>query len=82
MTTDMQGTEWRFDAVDLRPVLRWLERPEARLNAEAVEVVEIGSGVTQVDRLVSLGAARIRSGPDGTVVLTDPDDNEFDVRAG
>ena len=46
MTTDMQGTEWRFDAVDLRPVLRWLERPEGRLNAEAVEVVAIGSGVT------------------------------------
>jgi hypothetical protein len=41
-----------------------------------------GDLVREVDRLVSLGAARIRSGPDGTVVLTDPDDNEFDVRAG
>ena len=41
-----------------------------------------GDLVRVVDRLVSLGAARIRSGRDGTVVLTDPDDNEFDVRAG
>ena len=39
-----------------------------------------GDLVREVDRLVSLGAARIRRGRDGTVVLTDPDDNEFDVR--
>ena len=33
----------------------------------------------EVDRLVSLGATRTESGPDGSVVMTDPDGNEFCV---
>ncbi len=36
---------------------------------------------TEVDRLVSLGARRVRDS-DGVVVLADPDGNEFRLRAG
>ncbi|WDZ83726.1 VOC family protein [Micromonospora cathayae] len=35
---------------------------------------------TEVDRLVSLGATRLAVGADGSVVLADPDGNEFRVR--
>ncbi|MER7443932.1 VOC family protein [Micromonospora avicenniae] len=39
-----------------------------------------GDQRTEVDRLVSLGATRLEVGADGTVVLADPDGNEFWVR--
>jgi hypothetical protein len=36
-----------------------------------------GDQRAEVDRLVSLGATRIHPGPDGSVVMADPDGNEF-----
>ena len=38
-----------------------------------------GNQQAEVDRLVSLGAARTESRPDGSVMMTDPDGNEFCV---
>jgi catechol 2,3-dioxygenase-like lactoylglutathione lyase family enzyme len=39
-----------------------------------------GDQQAEVDRLVSLGAAQLEVGADGTVVLADPDGNEFSLR--
>ncbi|MEE6261890.1 VOC family protein [Plantactinospora sonchi] len=39
-----------------------------------------GDQQAAVDRLVSLGATRLDAGADGTVVLADPDGNEFRLR--
>jgi hypothetical protein len=39
-----------------------------------------GDQQAEVDRLVSLGATRLEVGKDGTVVLADPDGNEFSVQ--
>ncbi|KKK06409.1 VOC family protein [Micromonospora sp. HK10] len=39
-----------------------------------------GDQQAAVDRLLSLGASRLEVGEDGTVVLADPDGNEFCVR--
>ena len=51
VTNDVQEIEWQFDALDLRPVLRWLDRRRAAAGRRhAVEVVANGNGVTQVDR--------------------------------
>src|SRR5215475_1020629 len=49
MSSDVREIEWRFDAVDLRPLLRWLERREGPEETQRVEVVAIGNGVTEVD---------------------------------
>ena len=49
MTIDIREIEWQFDALDLRPVLRWLDKAEGWTDAHAVEVVANGDGVTQVD---------------------------------
>jgi hypothetical protein len=38
-----------------------------------------GDGRRKVDRLISLGAARIGTGHEGGVVMADPDGNEFCV---
>ncbi|MEV4714836.1 VOC family protein [Micromonospora sp. NPDC049374] len=38
-----------------------------------------GARRSEVDRLVSLGATRLEVGEDGTVMLADPDGNEFGV---
>ncbi|MFI5935531.1 VOC family protein [Actinoplanes sp. NPDC051494] len=35
---------------------------------------------TEIDRLVTLGATRLGTGGDGTILLADPDGNEFRVR--
>ena len=43
----MRELEWQFDAVDLRPVMRWLTEP-ADEKAGAVRIVRRGSA-TQVD---------------------------------
>lgn len=48
VTNDVQEIEWQFDALDLRPVLRWL-MAERQPDGPAVEVVASGNGVTQVD---------------------------------
>ena len=50
MTADAREIEWQFDALDLRPVLRWLDKPDAWTAAHGVNVVANGTGVTQVDR--------------------------------
>ena len=49
MTSDVQEIAWTFDAVDLRPVQRWLEGPERRVGAHAIEVVASRAVTTQVD---------------------------------
>jgi CHAD domain-containing protein len=49
VTNDVQEVEWQFDALDLRPVLRWLDKAEAQPDGHAVEVVANGHLVTQVD---------------------------------
>ena len=49
MTEDGRDVGWQFDAVDFRPVQRWLDRPERWSDASGVEVVADGSGVIQVD---------------------------------
>ena len=36
----------------------------------------------EVDRLVALGAKHLETGTDGTIVLADPDGNEFSLRSG
>jgi hypothetical protein len=43
-------------------------------------VFDVAGDARRVDALVSLGAARLDAGNDGTVVLADPDGNEFCVR--
>ncbi|MET7965991.1 VOC family protein [Micromonospora sp. NPDC005305] len=40
-----------------------------------------GDQDAEVDRLVSLGATRLEIGADGTVMLADPDGNEFSVKS-
>lgn len=42
---------------------------------------ELLAPVNEIDRLASLGATRLEAGEDGTVVLADPDGNEFCVSA-
>jgi triphosphatase len=44
MATDVRETEWQFDALDFRPVLRWLDDPVAPGVA-----IEPGGTVSQVD---------------------------------
>jgi len=50
MTADAREIEWQFDTLDLRPVLRWLDKRDACSAAQGVDVVANGTGVTQVDR--------------------------------
>jgi CHAD domain-containing protein len=49
VTNDLQELEWQFDALDLRPVLRWLDNSAASPDSHGVEVTANGNGVTQVD---------------------------------
>ncbi len=49
MTEDVREVEWQFDAIDFRPVERWLDQPERWSDPSAAEVVADGNGVTQVD---------------------------------
>lgn len=49
VTNDVQEIEWQFDALDLRPVLRWLDRVGGHPDGHTVEVVANGNGVIQVD---------------------------------
>ncbi len=49
-TGDTHEIEWQFDALDLRPVLRWLDNPDAWTSAQGASVVASGSAVTHVDR--------------------------------
>jgi CHAD domain-containing protein len=49
MTHDVRETEWRFDAVDLRPVVRWLEAPAGWIDKMPARVASSGNA-SQVDR--------------------------------
>jgi CHAD domain-containing protein len=60
MTVDTHEIEWQFDALDLRPVLRWLQEPDAWRVAHGVGVVANGNGVTQVDRYFETDDWRFR----------------------
>ena len=48
MAHEPNETEWQFDAVDLRPVVRWLEEPSGWRGAPHMRVVAVGA-VSQVD---------------------------------
>ena len=60
MTTGVDEIEWQFDALDLRPVLRWLERPEGWAGAGAVAVTPNGRSATQVDLYLETDDWRFR----------------------
>jgi CHAD domain-containing protein len=45
---DVREIEWQFDALDLRPVLRWLDDPAGRLGSNGIAIEPVGS-VTQLD---------------------------------
>jgi CHAD domain-containing protein len=45
---DAAETEWQFDALDLRPVLRWLDDHDGRSGAEEFRVAPAGSA-NQID---------------------------------
>ncbi|MFG1888041.1 VOC family protein [Micromonospora sp. NPDC049051] len=55
--------------------------PKEARNRQRLELTPVGVDQrSEVDRLLSLGATRIEVDADGTVVLADPDGNEFCVR--
>ncbi|MEU5947561.1 VOC family protein [Micromonospora sp. NPDC047465] len=55
--------------------------PKEARNQQRFDLAPAGGDQqAEVDRLVSLGATRLEVGADGTVVLADPDGNEFCVR--
>ena len=57
MAHDFRETEWQFDAVDLRPVIRWLEAPAAG-STRCLRVVPAGSA-SQVDRYLDTDDQRL-----------------------
>jgi catechol 2,3-dioxygenase-like lactoylglutathione lyase family enzyme len=66
------GTKVAWDAWDGTPVAP---------NRQRFELLPTGGDQrAAVDALISLGAARLDARDDGTVVLADPDGNEFRVR--
>ncbi|MEO3745892.1 VOC family protein [Plantactinospora sp. B5E13] len=55
--------------------------PKTGRNRQRFDLVPDGGDQrAEVDRLVSLGATRLEVDEDGTIVLADPDGNEFSVR--
>ncbi|MDP9443953.1 MAG: VOC family protein [Actinomycetota bacterium] len=57
--------------------------PKQGRNRQRFELAPADGGQgAEVDRLVSLGATRLKVGEDGAVALADPDGNEFCVTAG
>jgi catechol 2,3-dioxygenase-like lactoylglutathione lyase family enzyme len=56
--------------------------PKEVRNRQRFDLAPVGgTQQAEVDRLVSLGATRLKIGEDGAVVLADPDGNEFCVKA-
>ena len=56
--------------------------PKGGRNRQRFDLAPAGGDQrAEVDRLVALGATRLEVGPDGAVMLADPDGNEFGVRA-
>jgi triphosphatase len=60
MADHAQETAWRFDALDLRPVARWLAAPERWADAAAVQVGGGGPGTLQVDLYLDTDDWRFR----------------------
>ena len=58
MAHDFRETEWQFDAVDLRPVVRWLEAPTGWSDEVPLRVVPSGS-LSQVDRYLDTEDQRL-----------------------
>jgi catechol 2,3-dioxygenase-like lactoylglutathione lyase family enzyme len=57
--------------------------PKTEPNRQRFDLIPVnGDQRAEIDRLISLGAARVEAGRDGTVMLADPDGNEFCVRTG
>ncbi|MFE0591245.1 VOC family protein [Micromonospora echinospora] len=55
--------------------------PKVGRNRQRFDLAPAGGDQqAEVDRLVVLGATLLETGPDGVVVLADPDGNEFSVR--
>jgi catechol 2,3-dioxygenase-like lactoylglutathione lyase family enzyme len=70
------GTKVAWDAWDGTSVA-----PTAAPNRQRLELLPAdGDQRAAVDELISLGAERLDAGEDGTVVLADPDGNQFCVR--
>jgi len=70
------GTKVAWDTWDGTPMA-----PKAEPNRQRFELLPAdGDQGVAVDALISLGAARLDVRNDGTVVLADPDGNEFCVR--
>ncbi|WP_256838953.1 VOC family protein [Ornithinimicrobium faecis] len=69
------GTKVAWDAWDSTPAAQ-AEPHQQRFELLAVD----GYQQAAVDELISLGAAQLGAHNDGTVVLKDPDGNEFSVR--
>ena len=57
--SEIPETEWRFDAVDLRPVMRWLSELPGELEGSGVRVEPSGS-TSQVDVYVDTSDSRLR----------------------
>jgi catechol 2,3-dioxygenase-like lactoylglutathione lyase family enzyme len=55
--------------------------PKPAWNRQRFDLMAEGDQQAEVDRLVGLGATRLDVGADGTVLLADPDGNEFCVFA-
>jgi catechol 2,3-dioxygenase-like lactoylglutathione lyase family enzyme len=55
--------------------------PKEVRNHQQFDLTAEGDQQAQVDRLIALGATLLEVGKDSTVVLADPDGNEFCVRA-
>ncbi|RSD11793.1 VOC family protein [Amycolatopsis eburnea] len=58
------------------------ENPPAPANRQRFELLPDGDRRAAVEKLISLGATRLGTRDDGTVVLADPDGTEFRVRHG
>ncbi len=54
--------------------------PLTRGRRQRYDLAAEGDLAREVDRLISLGATRIRADADGAVLLADPDDTEFCMR--
>ena len=59
-----------------------LDKPASGRNRVRLELTVDDDVDAAADRLVSLGASRVGAGDDGTLLLADPDDNEFHLGAG
>lgn len=59
VTSEIRETEWQFDAVDLRPVIRWLAELPGELEGSGVRIEPSGS-TSEVDVYVDTADNRFR----------------------